>query len=203
MIPSINSKGTFTYLAPYDTVLDANQEFTVTSVRSLTELVASGDDPLNNIYIPAGDTEANFKADLAAGSPIVTLVGAAGDFHYVPASKLASSPKLTGIPYVERTLIVTLGHLPTDLALNNVTADVTASIQSVLGVTPIVTVADTSAVVRVSDAKHATLTATRKTKMTSSYSYKTRYTLLNKLYQDQQVLLNNVNAVYIGKGIGG
>ena len=203
MVPTISTKGLFTLAAPFDTLTNPDQEYTVGSIRSLPELAASGDDPLNNIYIKAGATDADMQNDVKNSVPIVVLISVDGDFIYVPANKVMSVAKLTGVAYVEKTLIVTLGHLPVDANLATITANIIADVETVMGITPIVTPTATSSVIRVPDTQHNTLTATRQGRVTNNKSYRTRYEELLVTNQVQVDLINNINQVYIGKGIGG
>jgi len=203
MVPTIGSTGLFTIAAPFDTLTDPVQEYTVGSIRSLQELSASGDDPLNNIYVLAGATDADMQLDLKNNVPIIVLIAVDGSFIYVPASKVTSVAKITGIPYVEKTLIVTLGHIPTDLNLATITSNIIADVETVMGITPIVTPTDTSAVIRLSETKHAALVTARTNVNVVNKSYRTLYEELLVTNQTQMTLINNINQVYIGKGIGG
>jgi len=203
MIPTINSRGTFTFLAPYDSTINATQQYTVASIRSIQELQASGEDPLTNIYLSAGELEAVFTADVSNNVPIVTLRTDGGEYLYIPANKIVSDAKADGVPYVEKVLIVSLGYLPVSTDLTAVTQIVNDSVYDTLGVTPIIEPMDTSAIVNTTATKHATLEAVRVNQKTVDTSYRTRYQELLTLYNNQQVLIQNIEQVYRTNGIAG
>jgi len=202
MVPTINTKGIFAFSAPYDLLISGAQQLTVVSIRSIPELQTSGENPLDNIYIPAGETEAVLLADIASNTPIVTLLTEGNEYIYVPANKLISDAKLTGVQYVEKVLIVRLGYLPSDTNLGVVTSLVNDAVYNSIGVTPDITPTDSSATIRLSETKHATLDATRNGIKTVDKSFETQYNELLDLYNKQRILIDNINQVYITAGIG-
>jgi len=203
MVPTINSRGTFTFLAPYDSTINVTQQFTVASIRSIQELQASGEDPLTNIYLSAGELEAVFTVDVSNNVPIVTLRTDGGEYLYIPANKIVSDAKADGVPYVEKVLIVSLGYLPVSTDLTAVTQIVNDSVYDTLGVTPTIEPMDTSAIVNTTPTKHATLEAVRVNQKTVDTSYRTRYQELLTLHNNQQVLIQNIEQVYRTNGIAG
>jgi len=203
VIPSVNTVGEFAFSAPYDTLINSSQQLTVMGIHSLVELQASGQDPLNAIYIAAGDTEVSFNADLAANRPIVLFSTESGEFIYVPSNNVISDNKLTGIPYVEKSLIVNLGYLPTDYDLTLVTQLVNDNVYNSIGVTPQIIPTDTSGTVRVGETKHLVLDASRNGAKTVTKSYKTLYEETLALYNAQLLLIQNIETVYKTNGIAG
>jgi len=202
MLPSINTKGSFTLLAPYDKTITPGQELTVVSIRSIGEMQASGEDPLNTIYLAYGATQADFDNDLASRSSIVTFVTAGNDYLYVPEAKVATDSNPSGVSYVERAILVNIGYLPTAIDLTLVTSLVTDAVYNSLGVAPGVEVVETSGTVLMDAVKHSTLDATRTNVITVTKSYQTRYYDLLKLYNDQKAFITNIEAIYAANGIG-
>lgn len=202
MIPTIGTKGNFTFAAPYDTITNPDQIYEVMSVRALAELQASNEDPLNNIYLAAGDTEATYISDMSNNEPIVVFSTEGGSYIYIPANKVVSDTKLSGVPYVEKTLIVNLGYLPVDTDLSVAMANVTDHIYSTLGVTPVVEAMDTSGTTMVSEVKDTTLRTTRSNNATVNKSYLTQYNELLALYDAQKQFIANIESVYITNGVG-
>jgi len=203
MVPTIGTSGFFSFSAPFDKVLDTNQQLTVASIRDIQELAASEEDPLNNIYVKVGLTETDMANDIATRTPIITLRTDGGEYVYIPANKITSGVKLTGVKYVEKALIVNLGYLPvnesTALALQVIKDD----IYNTIGMIPDIIETNTSSIVNVSDVKHTALTTTRNNKKTISKSYRTRYEELLVLYNNQKQLIANIESVYKVNGVGG
>jgi len=203
MIPTIGSYGTFAITAPYNTLIPAAMPVTVVSARALSEFTASGEDPLNSIYLAAGDTEASYSADSVLDTVIITFKTEGDEYIYVPSTKVTSDAKLDGVPYIEKSLMINLGHLPTDTDLTLVTNTVHDAIYNILGTAPAITPVDTSSTVMVPKVQHDTLMTTRVNATTVTKSWQTRYEELLALYNRQQTLLNNVQKVYGVNGIGG
>jgi len=203
MTPTIGTKGTFTFAIPYKALTNPAQSLEVVSVRLLTELQASGDDPLNNIYLASGATEADFGIDVANNISIITFRTDSNDYIYIPENKVVSDAMLTGIPYIEKTILVNLGHVPTTKDLTTVITNIADTVNTTIGITPDTQVLDTSSEIRVDSVKHTQITNTRAARITTDKSYKTRYTELLTLYNDQKAFIANIETVYAAKGIGG
>ncbi len=202
MVPTVGMTGFFSFSAPYDTILNSKQQLTVTSIRTIQELQASGEDPLNNIYIKAGESELVMSNDMTANVPIVTLKTDGDEYLYIPANKLISTAKLTGTSYSERAIIVNVGYIPTATDLAATIQIIKDDVYTTVGVTPDVIETTTSSVVSVDAVKHASLTTIRANKKTVDKSYKTKYNELLALYNAQKQLITNIETVYKVKGIG-
>jgi len=203
MIPTIGMKGTFAFAAPYSANINSDQQLEVISIRSLAELEASREDPLNNIYKAVGELDSVFIADLKNNEPIVVLSTDGGNYIYVPANKLLSDAKLSGIAYNEKMVMVNLGYLPAKFDTTAIQTAIRNAVNNAIGITPATSPADTSAAIYVTATKDATLSAIRNNAMSVYKSDLTRYTELHTLYLAQQQLIANIEMVYVAKGIGG
>jgi len=203
MIPTIGTKGIFIFAIPYKALTNPDQSLEVVSIRLLTEIQASGGDPLKNIYLASGATEADFGVDVANNVSIITFRTDSNDYIYVPEHKVTSDAMLTGTPYMEKTVLVNLGHIPTAKDLTTVISNIVDTVNTTIGITPDMQVLGTSSEIRVDAVKHKQLTDTRAAKITTDKSYKTRYTELLALYNEQKAFITNIETVYAANGIGG
>lgn len=183
VVPPINTKGTFTFSVPFDTLLKPNLSYKVTAVRELLELKNSEEKPYETIYVPVGLTEADFVADLDANIPIVVLVTEGNEYIYVPANRIQSMPDITGVRYQDKILAISLGSLPVNMDLTLATTIVTDDIYASLGIQSSVQIVPSSAVILKPVVDDATFRALLANRSTVTKSYKTRYhetlTLLN------------------------
>ena len=193
----------FTFSAPFDASVNATEIFTVVSIRSLTELEASGEDPFKNIYEPVGLLESDFLDDLAGKIAIITFRTASGDYFYVPEDRVESDAKLDGIRYVEKAMIINLGYHPVALNTDVLNSLVNDIIVDELGTTPVIKVTDTSGEVFVTQVKHDALVLARNSINKVEKSWRTRYLELETLYNAQAVFIANMNQVYQDLGVGG
>lgn len=184
VVPPINTKGTFTFSAPFDTLMKPNIAYKVTSIREIVELKNSEEKPFETIYVPVGLTDVDFVADLNANVPIVVLVTDGNEYVYVPANRILSMPDVTGVKYQDKILAISLGSIPlsTDLSLASTT--VVDDIYSVLGIQSIVKIVPASAEILKTTTDDATFKALLASRSTVNKSYRTRYhetlTLLNE-----------------------
>jgi len=145
IIPPINTKGTFVFGQPFDTLVNGAQVFTVTAVRNLVELEKSGEKPYETIYTSIGLTETDFVNDLNNDIPIVVFVTDGNEFFYVPANRVLSQPLNDGVIYQEKSLVLPLGNLPKDYNLDVLLTAVHDTVRDTLGVNTTPTVIPTSA----------------------------------------------------------
>lgn len=187
--PAVGTKGSFSFQEPFDSILFSNQEYEVKSIRSLKELYDSEEDPYTNIYSANNLTEDDFKTDLDNNIPIIVLANDANQYYYVPATKLSSLPKLTGVKYQEIMLAINLGYLPVDIDATAVKSDIETAVSEKLGVTSTIEVLKTSAIQLVDESKDEEYTKLRKQKMNTD-TWKTKYKKLEVLYNDAMAQLN-------------
>jgi len=185
MVPPINSKGVFKFAAPYDTLLKPNMEYKVAAVRDLIELKNSEEKPFDTIYVAVGLTEVDFKEDLDAGVPIVSLVTEGQEYVYVPADRIISTPNVTGIKYQSKILAVSLGSLPLATNLDTAKSIVVDTIYDTLGIESDVQVVDSSAVILKDKGEHTTFMNLLDNRKTVRKSFRTKYQELEVINQAQ------------------
>lgn len=194
IIPPIGTKGTFTFLSPFNEVLYNDQEYEVVSIRSLKELYDSEEDPLTYIYEEVGLTSSEFQTDLDWNVPIIVFTTEAGKYLYVPASYLGSLPNITGVRYQQVMLAVNLGYLPVNFDLEIAKDTIKEDILGTLGITSTVEAIKTSAVQMVDEDEDEKYKKLLEGKKTINSSYKIRYLKLvqiNNTLRQQIKMMNN------------
>jgi len=189
IVPPVNTKGIFIFKEPFDNKLYNNQEYTVTSIRSLLEIYNSEEKPYETIYVPVGLSDIDFKDDLDNNVPIVVLTTTGNEYFYVPANKILSMPQIAGVKYQDTILAIGLGQLPLSYDFTLVKDTVKQTVYDVTGVDSTVEVVLASAVILKTyedDILHRTLLDNRKTVIKS---YRTKYLELLEQY-NKQVYLN-------------
>jgi hypothetical protein len=182
-VPAVGTKGAFSFQSPFDSILFSNQEYEVKSIRSLKELYDSEEDPFTNIYSANNLTEEEFKTDLDNNIPIIVLANDANQYYYVPATKLSSLPKLTGVKYQEVMLVINLGYLPVDIDVSSTKDDIESVVSEKIGVTSSMEIIKTSAIQLVDDAKDEEYTKLREKNMNRD-TWRTKYKKLETKYND-------------------
>jgi len=197
MLPTIGTTGYFTFAEPYASLINPNQQFTVVSIRTIPELEASGEKPYETIYVPVNESSTTYADDLNNDVAIVTFRTDGGEYFYVPENKILSDTKLTGYKYIEKGVLINLGWLPIDTNLDTLEANIKDVVYDTIGVTPLVTVTDTSSTVYVDKVKHNELSLARANKATVAQSYRTRYYELLEKYDNLQALMAKIEETYI------
>lgn len=189
IIPPINSKGMFTFKAPYNTLLNSNKEYTVKAVRSLKEMADSGERPYENIYKETGLTETDYYNALNSDIPIIVMIDSANNYAYVPADKITSLPLTSGVKYQQTTLAVNLGLLPLSYVLDNIQKLLVDTIKANTGITTTVVPFVTSAVHLVTKEKDEEFKKQLEASRTNKDNYATKYISLEKEYKKTKTRL--------------
>jgi len=174
IIPPIGATGSFRIAAPFDNLLSPNDEYQVTAVRLLSELIDGGEDPVNTIYVNAGLTLADMKMDIVEEIPVIVFLSTAKKYSYIPARYILTMPNVIGNRYQERVMAISLGSIPVELDLTIVKDSVKNIIFDMLGLNIVVEEVEASAVKLVSDADDALFNTTRTNRITVRESYRTQ-----------------------------
>lgn len=170
IVPSIGASGLYTLLAPFDTAITPNTEYTCQSIRLLSDIVANGDDPYSLYYEGKSISEASYEADLAAGVSIITLQSVVGDLVKVPSSYLSSYPSSTGVNYRAMMIAVSLGAIPDSLDVSGVQTEVEQLVYGYLGVKVATKLVAVTKPQMIDQDTHATLEAIRTNQATVNLS---------------------------------
>lgn len=124
ILPPIPTRGLFTVGAPFS--VTASVIYNVEAVRSIPDMIQQNEDPLNDIYLPAGLTEDDYKNDVKEGVYIVTLSSEEEAPKYIPTTYILTIPDDTAIPYSYIVVSANCGALPA-----TVTDELTQAVQEV------------------------------------------------------------------------
>lgn len=180
IIPYVGLTGQFLLKTPYNTLLGftAGVDYTCTAVTNISGAIAAGEDPLNEIYLFNGDTEASFNIDEAANHCIVTLQSGLGDVVRVPNSALISLPAADGVKYLNIVLGIGLSALPDNFDLETLKTEVSDLVFHRIGVRSSVFGSTVGGVTVITHAQHATINAARLANIISNLSVRTTNTQL-------------------------
>jgi len=195
-IPPINSKGLFTFGEPFSNLIPSNHEYTVLSVRNLDELVASGENPYDTIYVSVGMSEADFLDDVANNVPIVVFSTDGKELFYVPADRVLSQPTKTGHTYIERVLMIPIGTIPTDYNLETAISVLEDTVRDTIGVTASVNVVDTSATVQYTNKEHNAFMALLNNSKNVKETYRSKYNKLLVNFEKRGALIEKFETMY-------
>lgn len=129
--PPLLTRGRYTLITPF-TALPTTL-YTCAAIRTMQECQIHGEDVLNDIYIKAGLTKADYDRDSKAGAKIVTLLSDEATPIYVPDSYIESYPNYDAVPYSHTVLSIDLGALPDYVSLANLQQEISALTSDVVG----------------------------------------------------------------------
>lgn len=174
-IPTIGTKGKFTFLEPFDSILSSDQEYTVEALRSLSDLTANGEKPYEGIYKTVGISTEDFISDLENDIFIVTFKTTGGENYYIPSNKINSIPITNGVKYQDMLVVANLGAMPVEFNTTLLLSTVAEDIYNTTGIKTDVVIVNNSAINYKSNDEHSKLTSIRENITTTTKSYKTKY----------------------------
>lgn len=196
-IPSINTSGLFKFSEPFNSLLNKYQKFTVTSIRSLEELEASGERPADTVYRAVGLSKKDYADDSVNKVPIVVFKTDGGEHFYVPANRIQSQPDISGVNYVKKSLVIQLGYVPVNLDLDTSFSVIKDTVYNTIGIKSTVDAITTSNKVMVTNDKHNVFMRLLANEKTVDKNYQTKYNELLVLYNKQKQLLANLEEFII------
>ena len=197
IIPPIGTKGKFAFKAPFDKNTKADTEYTVYSIRSIKELIDSGEDPAKYVYESVGLNSTDMANDQADNVPIVILSSGTNNYIYVPANNITSLPDITGVKYQQKMLAINIGHLPLDYSLDVVKDTIKEAVLEMTGIESTVEAISTSAIKFITDDEHSKYMKLIDGRKTSNMSYRTRYKILKVTYDKLKKQLDQLEKCII------
>jgi hypothetical protein len=134
ILPNVGASGVIKLKDPFSGLCAANTPYEVTGVRTLQDIVASGQDPFALYYSPFGLDQTVYTSDVSNNVCILSLTASDGEVVYVPNSYLISLPIAMGVPYATMMVGINLGALPQDLSLTYFMDQVAELAHNILGV---------------------------------------------------------------------
>ena len=138
VIPALGSTGIYTFSAPFDTILPVSEKYTCQSVRSITELIASGVDVYANYYLSNSLTQGDYDAAVVNNTYIISLQSSIGVWAFVPANFIGTPRSVNGVGYNVVALGVSLGAIRVESDLSAIKTAISNLVRDNYGVTPIV-----------------------------------------------------------------
>lgn len=116
IIPSMDARGRFEALAPFDTVVKTDVYYTVEAIRNLHEMESLKLDLYDLIFKPLGVSVEDFPKVLerarAAGGKVLSLLDRQSVAVYVLTNYLKSWPLVDGVSYERMCAIIDYGPCP-------------------------------------------------------------------------------------------
>lgn len=134
--PSIGMSGLFELKEPFNNLLIPQVSYTCRSLRTLSEIAASGEKIWERFYEPYQVSVEAYQADLANNICIVGLQAGTGEMADVPESFITALPDPNGVLYTPITLGVYLGAVEDSFALDGIVTQIENAVQAALGVKP-------------------------------------------------------------------
>lgn len=178
ILPTIGSKGTYTFDTPYDAKTIPEEIYTCKAIRNISEYVSYNQDPKKLIYDFYGLTDIDYEADLEADMEIVSLQNKEGVWLYVPARYILTYPIVNGIPYRQLAIVCKLPAIKADMDLTLLTTDIGNLISDYIGTDSNISLVETSRTIAVTKTESDILTASRNIVATNNRTDRSRYTKL-------------------------
>jgi hypothetical protein len=168
IVPYVGMTGLYTLKAPYTSLINTSIEYTCVAVNTISNMVAQGLDPLTDIYLANGDTQAVFDADALLNHSIITLQSGIGDVIEVPANALAMLPNADGVLYSNVLLGVSLSAVANEVDLTTLKNEIKDVVLHKLGAKCTVFETTVGASAVVSHARHTAIEAARQANINST-----------------------------------
>lgn len=173
-IPTIGSTGYYSFLSPFSGLVSPGERLTCQAIRSISDYLASGEDPQSLIYQKYSLSDADYTLDKQENTHIVHLQSDVGHWYYIPARYITSFPKVDGVPYRSMMIGVSLPSVPVGKDLSNLMDDLRQHTLAHIGVNPTVKAIETSRVVMVAEQTHQASMASRQANITNKVSLRSQ-----------------------------
>jgi len=160
LTPPLLVSGVFQLKPPF--VVSAKTAYTVVAIRSFSEILSRGTDPMVLVYTPASLGPQHYQKDVEDGAMIVTLRSAQGEQIYVPDTYILSYPNMGDVNYAQTIVALSLGPLPVNTDLSALMADMVSLAKTSVGVDAKVRLARSTIIETVSSDEHVQLLSARR-----------------------------------------
>lgn len=179
----VNTTGKFTFKDPVNNAIDESIEYNIVAVRSIKELIDTGDEPFVTIYEPLGIGKDKYREDVENNINIIVLTNTNGNtYTYVPESFIVNVPDSSGYKYAETLLAINLGKIPLDLNLTNLKEEIHDLILSLTGLNTEAKEIQTSAIELVDEVDHTLYLRKLNYGGANEESYRVKYEKLLEAY---------------------
>jgi len=175
IIPPIGTSGIWYPLAPFNTSLQLGVPYTLISIRTLSEIIASDSEPEVDYYTANGIGSDIYERDLINNTAILSLQNGNGAIVHIPSSFFTTYPDIGGVIYRVMALTVNLGALPDTMSLSNLISKVASDVTELIGVEAIVKPLALSEPTMLSSVDAATVEAARVANIGTTLTDYTKY----------------------------
>lgn len=168
VLPTIGSSGSFKLAPPFDAKMGVSERYTVKSIRTISEIEANSVDVKKIYYLDNGLTELDYIQHVEVDMQIVSLQSGYGQWIEVPAVYILEMPKIDGVPYQKKNIIISLPPIPTDMQISVLAQDLQDTATLFIGAEASHAIIDVSTVLAVDKDTHETVKAERVAAMAAS-----------------------------------
>jgi len=158
---ALKTKGLFQLKEPYNSMINNDEQYEIVYADTISNMAASGSNPLENVYKISGATEKEYNVDLLANVIIYGIVNSSGGIFYFPETSVLESPYNLLETYVEYGIGLNLGLLKKDIDLTGLQNGLIDYITGYLGIKPTFKIAPISYDVSMTVDKSVALEAER------------------------------------------
>lgn len=174
IIPSIDARGRFEALAPFDRVVKPENYYKVEAIRNIHEMEALKLDLYTLVFQPVGVSAEDFPVVLQRardnGAKVLSILDRADVATYVLTTYLKSWPLVDGVSYERMCIIADLGPCPPSMkeVLAKEIQHFKDHIEATVGITTNVTLGTIPTMGYVSNDQYIAYENTRKAKITDN-----------------------------------
>ena len=166
--PKIGDSGIFTIKEPFNVLVTPQVIYTIRSIRTINDILASGALAYEKYYQPMGINKEQYLIDAGNNICIIGLQAGTGEWVYVPESYIKEPPQTTGVKYSSIVIGVGLGAIPDCMNIEHLQTAIKELVYSSLGVNPKIKAVLVSQPAFIDHEKHERLEQARQAKITRS-----------------------------------
>lgn len=178
-----------------------NTKFRVVSVISMIDMIKNDyRDPYSEVYSPIGITEESYRRDLLDDIKIITLkpiIESKDIYIRVPINYIFDFQDQNLISYIDKSIVINLGYLPTSIDITVFFNDLRDYIRERYGVNPVIKEVSTGKILYFSQSEHETKESIRQSNITVRKSIYARYEEISLKYTE---ILNRLQQLNISLG---
>lgn len=189
ILPVVGSKGFHEFAPPFDTHALENTEYECKAVRRLSDILASNEEPLKDIYEKYGLSEEDYQRDLDEDAYVVSFQSSGGHWLYIPYRYILKYPSVDGVAYRSVMVVISLPSIPVHQDLTELKDELVDIARTTIGADVSSRQVDSSRVVLVPYELHEQTQVQRNIQINGRQTQRSR---IHKLETDNAELLRKV-----------
>lgn len=194
LTPPVNLTGTFNLKTPLTALVNEKVTYTVDSIKSINSLLDEDIDVQKLVYLDQGLTTEDYVSALNNKISIVTLRSEGSSLVTIPEDYLASVPQIVGKIFIQKAIILNIGHVPDELNLDFILEPLKDEILDLTGLNSEAELVDISGQFIESYDNHEAFEITRNTNMSDSTTCKIKLLEAQELLNKQQMKITQLLA---------